>query len=128
MPEDANEKWNISDSKIKGPIPAMVLSTEKKEDSEEKSTFTLVGSVTAVDSGMLSRSSLNNSSYFLNFLSLISERKEEGVNIESKSLTGQSIGMNAQSSAILGIDFAVALPIIVIIAGIWVFIMRRRNN
>lgn len=128
MPEDADEKWNISDSKIKGPIPAMVLSTEKKEGSDEKSTFTLVGSVTAVDSGMLSRSSLNNSSYFLNFLSLISERKEEVVNIESKSLTGQSIGMNAQSSAILGIVFAVALPVIVIIAGIWVFIMRRRNN
>lgn len=128
MPEDADEKWNISDSKIKGPIPAMVLSTEKKEGSDEKSTFTLVGSVTAVDSSMLSRSSLNNSSYFLNFLSLISERKEEVVNIESKSLTGQSIGMNAQSSAILGIVFAVALPVIVIIAGIWVFIMRRRNN
>ncbi len=128
MPEDADEKWNISDSKIKGPIPAMVLSTEKKEGSDEKSTFTLVGSVTAVDSSMLSRSSLNNSSYFLNFLSLISERKEEVVNIESKSLTGQSIGMNAQSSAILGVVFAVALPVIVIIAGIWVFIMRRRNN
>ncbi len=128
MPEDADEKWNISDSKIKGPIPAMVLSTEKKEGSDEKSTFTLVGSVTAVDSSMLSRSSLNNSSYFLNFLSLIAGRKEEVVNIESNSLTGQSIGMNAQSSAILGIVFAVALPVIVIIAGIWVFIMRRRNN
>ncbi|MDR1628569.1 MAG: GldG family protein, partial [Oscillospiraceae bacterium] len=43
MPEDADEKWTINDAKIKGPIPAMVLSTEKKEDFEEKSTFTLVG-------------------------------------------------------------------------------------
>ena len=128
MPEDADEKWTINDAKIKGPIPAMVLSTEKKEDSEEKSTFTLVGSVTAVDSSILSRSSLNNSAYFLNFLSLIAGRKEEIVNIESKSLTGQSIGMNAQSSTILGITFGIALPVIVLLVGVWVFIIRRKNN
>jgi hypothetical protein len=77
---------------------------------------------------MLSRSSLNNSSYFLNFLSIIAGRKEEVINIESKSLTGQSIGMNAQSIAILGIAFAIALPLVVLISGIWVFIMRRKNN
>jgi hypothetical protein len=128
MPEDADEKWTINDSEIKGPIPAMVLSEEKKEDSEEKSTFTLVGSVTAVDSSVLSRSSLNNSSYFLNFLSLIVKRQEESINIESKSLTGQSIGMNAQSSAVLGISFVAVAPLAVLIAGIWVFIARRRNN
>ncbi|BED92496.1 MAG: Gldg family protein [Candidatus Paraimprobicoccus trichonymphae] len=128
MPENADKDWNAEKSEIKGPLPAMVLSKNKKEKPEDESSITLVASVTAVNSQLLSRSSLNNSAYFNNYINKITQREDNGITIEPKSMSGQELGMNEQTGMIIGVVFAIAVPILIIIIGIVVWIMRKKYN
>ena len=126
MPSNASESWSPSDQDIKGPIPCMAMSTVKKEDTENKSTLTVVGSVTAVDGNLLSRNSLNNSAYFLNLFNILT-KKEDSVNIEPKAIGVKELSINPLQAIVLGIAFAIILPIIVLIAGFVVWLIRRKR-
>lgn len=126
IPSDANENWKPSDAKVKGPIPAMVMSTLRNDETGEKSTFTLVGSSTAVDENLLSRTALNNSSYFLNLFNNVTERKDT-INIESKSLGVRELGINPLHAIIIGACLTILLPVIILIIGLIVWIVKRKR-
>ena len=126
VPDNADENWEVSDSDIKGVMPAMLLSAEKGEgESGKQSSFVVVGSVQAVDQTILSRTSFNNSSYFLNLFNNLSERKDS-LNIESKSIGSQEMSINYYHAIIIGIIFALVIPIAVLLIGLAVWLIRRK--
>lgn len=127
MPGNADEKWVPTKEDMKGHIPCMVLSKNKSEESEMPSSFIVVGSATAVEGGLLSRNSLNNSSYFLNLFNNITQRPNS-INIEPKTMSEQELGLNQIQTRILGIVFALAVPIIILIIGFIVWIVRRKRH
>ncbi len=125
-PGNADENWSPQDAQIKGPIPAMAMSTMKNDENGQKSTLTLVGSAASVDQNLLSRTSLNNSSYFLNLFNSLTNR-ENTINIEPKSIGGQELGMNPLHAIIIGLCLTIVLPIVILIAGIVVWIIKRKK-
>lgn len=125
-PSNTTRDWKLKEEDIKGPIPCVVMSTLKKEDSEAKSTLTVVGSATAVDGGLLSKNNLNNSAYFLNLFNSLAQ-KEDTVNIEPKSIGIQQLNINPLQAIIIGIAFAIILPIVVLTTGLVVWLVRRKR-
>ncbi len=126
MPSNAKEDWVPSEQDIKGPIPCMTMSTLGKEGGESKSTLTVVGSVTAVDSKLLSQNSLNNSAYFLNLFNTLTERKDT-INIEPKSIGVQELNINPLQAVVIAIMFAIVLPVVVLVTGLVVWLVRRKR-
>lgn len=126
MPSNVSSDWAPTRDNIQGNIPCMVISTNKNDDTGSKSTVTVVASAVAVDSSILSRGSLNNSEYFLNFFNKLTERKDV-VNIASKSMGYQELNMNPHYVLVIGIVFALVLPILLLITGIVVWLIRRKK-
>lgn len=126
MPSNASDNWMPSKQDIKGPISCMLVSTNKNDDTGAKSTVTVVGSAAAIDGSLISKSSLNNSEYFLNFFNGLTERSDF-INIEPKSMGVQELLINPIQEIVIGIVFALALPILILIVGIAVWFVRRKR-
>lgn len=126
-PEDASDDWAPTEADMnKGPIPCAVISTKKSEKTGKKSTLTVVGAITAVDDIFLSRNSLNNSSYFLNLINNLTE-KEETVNIEPKTMGINDMYIDGPKAIAIGIAFVAVLPILTLLIGIIVWLVKRRK-
>lgn len=126
MPSTASQNWFPTQDDIKGPIPCLVMSTITSSQTGEKSTLTVVGSAIAADGGLLQRNTLNNSLYFLNLLGKLSAKKDT-VNIEPKSIGVHELNINPLQAIIIAVAFAIVLPLLVIISGFIVWIIRRRQ-
>ena len=123
VPSNADENWSPADSTKKGPIPAMAIAETQVDGIENQSKVLVCGSVVAFDDTFLSRGALNNSSYTLGVFNKITHQ-ENVIQIESKSLEGQELGISAYQAATIGIILTFVLPIIVVIAGIVVWAKR----
>lgn len=123
-PSDADETFTITDDTITGPIPATTVSS--KTEGEVASNVVVIGSGMAFDSSLISRSAVNNSSYFVNMFNILSDR-EDTVVIEEKSVEQTELGLTASQSIPLGLFFIIVLPIILISVGLFIWI-RRRNK
>lgn len=84
------------------------------------------GSVDMISSSYLSFSAIGNAEYMLNVVNTLTN-KAEGIKIVSKTLGTESLGISASSANTIGMIFQIALPVIVILAGGFVWI-RRRNR
>lgn len=126
MPSNTSDDWSPTEQDIKGNIPCMVISTNSNSETGAKSTFIVVGSAAAVDGSLLSRNSLNNSLYFLNLFSDLTN-KNDTINIEPKSIGVHEITINPFQAVIIGIGFAVILPLLILVSGIVVWLVRRKR-
>lgn len=126
IPSDADENWSPSQSDINGPVPAMVVADVSAEGIEKPSHVSVAGSVIGFDTMFLSRSALNNSQYFLNMFKIFTER-EDTVMIESKSIEGEELGINASQMIFIGGAFAIFLPLMIVVIGIVVWVKRRNR-
>lgn len=124
-PSSADENWTPGENDISGPIPSMVISS-KNNDSGAKSTVTIVASELALSDQILSRTSLNNSAYFINAINKITNREDVGITIESKTVDSKELSITSFQATTLGIIFTIAIPLLLFITGLIVFI-RRRN-
>lgn len=125
IPAEVDDSWTLSDNDIKGFIPTAVMST--KTANNKTANVVVAGSTLAFDTQFLSMTGLNNSSYFIGALNKLTNRND-AITIESKTLSGQSLGITALQANIIGIYvFTLGLPLVVIIIGIIVWI-RRRNK
>ncbi|MDO4730932.1 MAG: Gldg family protein, partial [Clostridia bacterium] len=122
IPMGAGNDWQPSESDICGPITASCIST--KTEADVKSSVCVVSSTLAFDSGLLLRSSLNNSSYFINLFNSISEN-ENNVIIESKSVEYDMLKINTTQALTIGVILAIIVPIALIVAGIFIWIRRK---
>ena len=126
-PESAGSEWRPGEGDInKGPIPCLLVSSSKNEETDKKSRLVVVSAVTAINESLLSRNMLNNSSCFLNLFNSLTE-KEETVNIEPKIIGVNEMLVDPQIRLILGLIFMAVLPVLVLLIGLIVWILKRRK-
>lgn len=92
---------------------------------EKKSNIIVIASSSAVSSGSLSRNTYGNSSYILSLLNTVTGRGDVGIAIESKTMDGTELGITSSQLYALGTVFIAIIPVIILIAGIVVFVKRK---
>lgn len=126
MPIDADKKFDFKGN-ISGPIPSTVVSSKTLSDGAKPNNVAVIGSFAALTSDYLSATSLNNSAYFTNMLNVMLDREDVGIIIESKTIGGEELGINASQANTLGLAFAAFIPIIVLAIGIVVNVKRKHK-
>lgn len=99
--------------------------TDSGATEEKKSNIVVIGSSYAVSESSLSRTTYGNSSYILSLLNTVTGRGNVGITIESKSLDGAELGITSSTLFTLGTLFVIIVPVIILIAGIVVFVKRK---
>lgn len=92
---------------------------------EKKSNIIVIASSGAVSSSSLSRNTYGNSSYMLSLLNTVTGRGDVGIAIESKTMGGTELGITSSQLYALGTVFIAIIPVIILIAGIVVFVKRK---
>lgn len=91
----------------------------------KESNIVVIGSSYTVVDRALSRNTYGNSSYVLSLLNTITGRGDVGIAIESKSLSGTELGITTAQINILKTVFVIIIPILILVAGIVVYIKRK---
>jgi hypothetical protein len=109
-----------------GVNPAALGSRSNTADS--MSHIAVFGSPYMFSKTFLSTTSFNNANYIINFCNTITNRGDMGITINSASIDRKELGVsNAATVYAMGIIFIAAIPIIVLIIGLILYI-RRRNK
>ncbi len=125
-PFDASEDWDYKEA-IKGEkISVAAESVKSGNDSESK--VIVFGSDKMFSKEFMAVNSFNNSAYLANIFNTISEKGDDSITIESKSLVNTELGVtDASTGAAMMIIFVIVLPLAVLVIGLVVWI-RRRNK
>lgn len=132
IPFDVDTSEFTSDSDLKkyykaeGITPAAIGS---KTNSDSISSHVAVfGSPYMFSEQFLSTTSFNNANYIVNFCNTVTDRGDMGITINSASVDNGELGVtNATTIITFGIIFIAAVPIVVLIIGLIVFIRRRHR-
>ena len=129
VPSDAGDDWTYENAEVKGPVNTAAICIKTRFDGTTPliSNLVVVGSPDALAEDVLSMNSFNNSAYFLNLFDHIAEREDNSITIESKSLSVNELGITVGTSLTLGVVFTIALPAVILIVGLVIWI-RRRNR
>ena len=125
-PVDADEDFDFQANVSNEPIPALVLSSQVRFDELDalRSNVAVFSASSFFSTNLLESTSFSNGEYLMNLLSQMVE-KEEGVEIVPKNIETTYIPFTqAQVYGIAG-TFTIALPLLVLIFGIVVWIRRR---
>ena len=128
-PSDADDTFTASQATVRGPMPAMLLSTMQiaKADGETgKSNVLVCASTSALGASAVSNTSLNNANYLVTVFNRLFER-ENAVSIEAKSLAGNLLGISTAAASTWGIVLCVVIPLLILGAGIAIFLSRRHK-
>lgn len=94
--------------------------------TQELSTLAVFGSTELASSSFMSTSNANNQDFFINMFNYISG-KEDGIFIKSKAVSSVTFEMSAQTANTLAIVLCVAVPVLVIVVGIVIWVRRRHR-
>jgi hypothetical protein len=127
VPEDADEDWQLSDG-VQDSYPVAVLGQRLtyKGTTACNSYLVAFGSMDMTNSYFTSMSALNNGEYIVELMNTLTG-KEAGITIVGKELGTETLGISTAQANVIGGFFQYALPIIVIIVGVIVWV-RRRNK
>lgn len=127
VPADAGKDWTPEDSDKDSYATAVLGQRVAYEGMTPKNSYVVAfGSLGMVDSYFLNMSAVNNAEYLVNLTNILTN-KEEGIQIVSKTLGTESLGISQQQAVNIGALFQYVLPILILIVGGVVFI-RRRNR
>ncbi len=102
-------------------------SMKTSEDGESASTLIVFGSSYMFYEGFLEATTFNNGDYFVNILNIHSDKEDAGLSIVPKAIDNPALGIYADQYEPLGIIFAIAIPILILIAGVVVWRLRRNK-
>ena len=126
LPLDAKEDFDFA-ANVTGETIA-IAAEGQKAGTEAYSNVVVFSSKAMLLSGELSYASFNNAAYFMNMLNTITEKEDNTVVIEGKSLENATLGApGAETSNAVMIVFMIVLPALILILGIVLWI-RRRNR
>ena len=126
LPLDAKEDFDFAANVTGEPIA--IAAEGQKAGTEAYSNVVVFSSKAMLLSGELSYASFNNAAYFMNMLNTITEKEDNTVVIEGKSLENATLGApGAETSNTVMIVFMIVLPALILILGIVLWI-RRRNR
>ena len=122
--EETEETTEFSmDNAEKSKQNVMVVATKTNTVNNETHTNNLlvIGGISLVDENLTSSSTYNNAEFVVNSINKICG-KENGIIIAEKSLAQTTIGITASQISVIHKVVVYVIPIIVILAGIFVFI------
>jgi hypothetical protein len=129
-PSAATAGFNVQQATRWGPLPALVLASKRIYGAtgvtQFRSNLVLSASNAMLDTFSIQNTSLANSEYLLNLLNTLCERTDV-VNIEPKSLAGQTLAITTRQASTLGVLLAGALPLAILGAGLAVWLARRHQ-
>ena len=122
-PAGAGEDFAAAAAERSGPMPALVLSSFNAA-GDRRSYVVLSASTGIFDAVALQNASLTNSEYLLALLGDLTGQ-DAGVNIQPKSLAGKTLGVTSAQVTMLGVLLAGVLPLLILGAGMVVWLVRR---
>lgn len=119
-PSDAGEDFVADQAIWRGPIPALVMASNKD-------SHIIVGSSAGmIDSYVIDNPSFTNSEYILGILNTLSER-ENALQVKSKAMVGNMLNISKQKVDFLGVMFIIIIPLIILGIGIAEWHSRRHK-
>lgn len=106
-----------------GPFSLAILSKKSFEDGKT-SQIVAYGSSVSLSDSLLSSGSFSNADYYLSVLNTLTHR-ENVIAIQSKTLGGQELGLNTAQVFLIGLSFMIAVPIITLGFGMYLWLKRR---
>ena len=123
-PSDAGSNFTADQATVTGPIPAMLMSTLSVSGAEKYSNVIVSASSYAFSDSCMSNTSIANAQYLVAMLNQITDRGD-AVSIESKSLSGNVLGISTAQANTWSILLCVVLPVLILLTGIFVYLKRR---
>ena len=112
-----------------GDLYAMAVSTQKEYvtgEGERSSRLAVFGSAQFADDNLLSTESLGNAEMLISVMGQLAPN-ETSIEVAPKSILGGYMSITQKAATILGIVFVGVLPVLVLLAGIYVY-SKRRNK
>ncbi len=126
-PLDAQEDWDYKDA-IAGEPVSVAAEGVKTNTNEETSNVVVFGSYLMFTDSYMQYTSFNNSAFFMNVCNANSDKSDNSIVIESKSLESTELGVTDVSTKnVIMVIFVIAVPVIVLVTGLVLWI-RRRNK
>ena len=129
-PSAATEGFNVQQATRWGPMPALVLASKRIRGTtgvtQFRSNLVVSASNAMLDTFSIQNTSLANSEYLLNLFNTLGERGDV-VNIEPKSLAGQTLAITTRQASTLGVLLAGVLPLAILGAGLAIWLARRNQ-
>ncbi len=127
VPEDVDENWQLSDGEQDSyALGVLGWRLAYQGTVAHTSYVAAFGSMDMTNSVFTSMSALNNGEYLIQLMNEMTG-KEAGITIVGKELGTETLGISAGQANVIGGFFQYALPVIVIVVGVVVWV-RRRNK
>ncbi len=127
LPIDVDEDWDYQEA-ISGEELNIAAEGVKTNTDEETSNVIVFGSYSMFNSSVMSYNSFNNSAYLMNVINTLSDKDDNSITIESKSLDSGELGITDVSTQnVMFAVFVVIIPIGILVAGMVIW-LRRRNR
>ncbi len=121
---DPTNMENVDKSPV-GAQNVMAMSSRRLENGAGESNLMVLGGMSLVDLAVMQETAYNNAEFFINAVNTMTD-KDGGLIIAEKNLASNSISITAGQLKVL--QYAVyAIPLVVVIIGIVVFV-RRKNR
>ncbi len=116
------------DGDTQGPFALGLAVEQLTEDESETSQLVLLGSEYFLDDSFDSAVSNGNSTLFTDIISAFVGDVELSTSvIASKSLTMDTLTVTASAIGLLGVGFTIVIPLVLLAAGIVIWVLRRRK-
>jgi len=123
--EMSNDDW-IAPASDKGVFNIAAESSKIRYDGSVRyaSNVIVFGGYVILDDYFLKMKNANNADFFINMMNYLSG-KENIVKISPKSFSVSSFNISAGTSGVIGFIFAVALPVVIVVIGVVIWLRRR---
>jgi hypothetical protein len=128
-PADAPNDWTPSPIQMMGNVPVLLLSSEIRNNAAGdlvRNHVLVCGSVFAVDESILGSPNIANAGYFLDVLGNLAGR-EDRIYVQDKTLGFTELGASFFQVAVMAVVFTILLPLLVLGAGVFVWLRRRHK-
>ncbi|GHU88139.1 hypothetical protein FACS189476_04710 [Spirochaetia bacterium] len=128
-PLELPEGWSVGPSTLTGNVPLLLLSSQTRNNAERdlvNAHVLLCGSFLALHEVVLGNPNFANSEYFLELLGRLAVREDQ-IYIQDKTMGFTELRADGVQKMVIGLIFAVLLPLAVFGAGIAVWLRRRHK-
>jgi ABC-type uncharacterized transport system involved in gliding motility auxiliary subunit len=126
-PNSVGEDFTADMAEITGPMPALIKSSfnARSGNNELLQSFVVASASNGIFEPITLQSpALTNTEYFLNLLGDL-VNKESMINIEPKSLSGDTLAITSRQASRLGVVLIGILPGTILLTGVAVWLVRR---
>ncbi len=123
-PYSAGDDWNYQDY-LSGNV---AVAAQGLAGSEEAVSRLIFAGSTEMFNSLLTQAGFTNKKYLFNILNEISNRKDNTVYLDDKVITEYDLSsVSAQTNTVIGVVMYAVIPLLILGAGLCVFIVRRRK-